>query len=64
MDFSLIGRGMRKISNSIEKQALSCPVVGEERKFPSFMFKPHSHLQWVVGVDISPMYMRGSENFI
>lgn len=55
MDFSLIGRGMRKILNSIEKLALSCPVVGEERKFLSSLFKPQSHLQWVVGVDISPM---------
>lgn len=53
--FSLIGREMNKILSFIEKMALSCPVVSEEGNFPDFLFKPHLHLQWVVGVDISPM---------
>ena len=39
----------------VEKSAFSCPLVSEERKFLSSLFKPQSHLQWVVGVDISPM---------
>ena len=39
----------------VEKSVFSCPVVSEERKFLSSLFKPQSHLQWVVGGDISPM---------
>ena len=54
MDFSLIGRG-KKISATFGQTEYSSSVVKCEKKFSDFLFKPHLHLQWVVGVDISPM---------